>query len=307
VKGYHDITGDGGSRVLEQVAAQRARIDEGLAGVRHLVAVGSGKGGVGKSTLTLHLAIALRALGLRIAILDADFNGPSQARMAGVERAVFVPGSHKVSLPRTTSGIGVFSMGSVMPASEALEFESTVPGESQTWRATREFALLGEILGAFEWGTLDLLLFDLPPGTERTIQYADFLGPRTSFLLVTIPSEVARGVVARSVAALSKKPNRLLGYVENMSGYYCRDCDAIKPLFYSAGAGSPDATNLKLRCLGSVPFDPELARHCDLGKPLAQLPDTPAGRALEDVARQLVDRLDSTTETPDEVPLRPVR
>ena len=233
MKRYHDIVGDGGSRILEQVAGQRTRITDGLAGVRHLVAVGSGKGGVGKSTLTLHLADVLRARGLRIAILDADFNGPSQARMAGVQGALFVPGSHKVSLPRTRNGIAVFSMGSVIPESEALEFESAAHGESHTWRATKEFALLGEILGAFEWGTLDLLMFDLPPGAERTVQYADFLGPRTSFLLVTIPSEVARGVVARSVAALSKGPNRLLGYVENMSGYYCRDCNAIKPLFVS--------------------------------------------------------------------------
>ena len=231
MKGYHDIVGDGGSRVLEQVAEQRTRITDGLAGVRHLVAVGSGKGGVGKSTLTLHLAGALRARGLRIAILDADFNGPSQARMAGVQGALFVPGSQKVALPRTTNGIAVFSMGSLIPESEALEFESAAHGESHTWRATREFALLGEILGSFEWGALDLLMFDLPPGAERTVQYADFLGPRTSFLLVTIPSEVARGVVARSVAALSKGPNRVLGYVENMSGYYCRDCNAIKPLF----------------------------------------------------------------------------
>ena len=236
MKRYHDIVGDGGSRVLEQVAEQRARITDGLAGVRHLVAVGSGKGGVGKSTLTLHLAGALRARGLRIAILDADFNGPSQARMAGVQGALFVPGSHKVALPRTRNGIAVFSMGSLIPESEALEFESAAHGESHTWRATREFALLGEILGSFEWGALDLLMFDLPPGAERTVQYADFLGPRTSFLLVTIPSEVARGVVARSVAALSKGPNRLLGYVENMSGYYCRDCNAIKPLFVSAPA-----------------------------------------------------------------------
>ena len=88
MKGYHDIAGDGGSRILEQVAEQRTRITDGLAGVRHLVAVGSGKGGVGKSTLTLHLAGALRARGLRIAILDADFNGPSQARMAGVQGAL---------------------------------------------------------------------------------------------------------------------------------------------------------------------------------------------------------------------------
>src|SRR5687768_4924130 len=268
VKGYYDVVGDGGSRVLEQVAEQRTRISDGLAGVRHLVAVGSGKGGVGKSTLTLHLAGALRALGLRIAILDADFNGPSQARMAGVQGAPFVPppspkgfgeasGSHKVALPRTRNGIVVFSMGSVIPESEALEFESAAHGESHTWRATKEFALLGEILGSFEWGALDLLMFDLPPGADRTVQYADFLGPRTSFLLVTIPSEVARGVVARSVAALSKgpfdraqgRPNRVLGYVENMSGYYCRDCDAIKPLFGSDRGASPELSNLGI-CLG---------------------------------------------------------
>ena len=285
MKRYHDIVGDGGSGILEQVAEQRARIAEGLAGVRHLVAIGSGKGGVGKSTLTLHLAGALRARGLRIAILDADFNGPSQARMAGVQGGVFVPGSSKVSLPRTSNGIGVFSMGSVIPESTALEFESTAQGDSHTWRSTREFALLGEILGAFEWGELDLLMFDLPPGAERTVQYADYLGPQTSFVLVTIPSEVSRGVVARSVAALSKGPNRLLGYVENMSGYYCRDCNEIKPLFESR------ETPLGLPCLGSVPFDPELARDCDLGRPFEFVKQSPAGEALDQIAQRLMETL----------------
>ncbi len=300
MKRYHDIVGDGGSRVLEQVAEQRTRITDGLAGVRHLVAVGSGKGGVGKSTLTLHLAGALRARGLRIAILDADFNGPSQARMAGVQGALFVPGSHKVALPRTRSGIGVFSMGSLIPESESLEFESAAHGESHTWRATKEFALLSEILRSFEWGALDLLMFDLPPGAERTVQYADFLGARTSFLLVTIPSEVARGVVARSAAALSKGPNRLLGYVENMSGYYCRDCNAIRPLFVSPdwsaeASAKAEPSALTIPCLGTVPFDPELARHCDRGLALTELPDTPVGRALDHVAQQLLDSLESTT------------
>ena len=178
-------------------------------------------------------------------------------------------------------------MGSLIPESEALEFESAAQGESHTWRATREFSLLGEILGSVEWGALDLLMFDLPPGAERTVQSADFLGPRTSFLLVTIPSEVARGVVARSVAALSKGPNRLLGYVENMSGYYCRDCNAIKPLFVSFC----DASGLEIPCLGTVPFDPDLARHCDQGIPLEELPATPVGRALEHVAQRLLESL----------------
>ncbi len=324
MKGYFDIAGDGGSRILEQVAEQRARIADGLAGVRHVVAVGSGKGGVGKSTLTLHLAGALRALGLQIAILDADLNGPSQARMAGVQGAVFVPppspkgfgaarGSDKAALPRTTNGIAVFSMGSVIPESEALEFESAAQGESHTWRATREFALLGEILGSFEWGTLDLLMIDLPPGAERTVQYADFLGPfdkaqggpRTSFVLVTIPSDVARGVVARSVAALSSRQHRLIGYVENMSGYYCRDCNAVKPLFSSAqpstslgttpslpdGQGRCEPVEFAIPCLGTVPFDPDLAQHCDQGIALEALRDTPVALALHQIAQRLLEAL----------------
>jgi ATP-binding protein involved in chromosome partitioning len=300
MKRYHDIAGDGGSRILEQVVEQRSRVAEGLAGVRHLVAVGSGKGGVGKSTMTLHLAHALRSRALRVAILDADFNGPSQARMAGVEGGVFVPGREKVALPRNSSGIGVFSMGSVIPESEALEFESAAANESHTWRATREFALLTEVLASFEWGTLDLLLFDLPPGAERTVQYADFLDSfdkaqdraPTAFVLVTIPSDVSRGVVARSAAALAARSKRVLGYVENMSGYFCRDCGAIKPLFPSTRSDRPLAQDLDLPCLGAVPFDPELARSCDKGLPLADAADSPVGRALDDVATRLLDRLE---------------
>ena len=292
MKTYHDIAGDGGSRILEQVVEQRARITDGLAGVRHVVAIGSGKGGVGKSTLTLHLAGALRARGLRVAILDADFNGPSQARMAGVERAVFVPGSSRVALPRTANGIGVFSMGSLIPESESLDFESAARGESHTWRATREFALLGEVLRSFEWGALDLLLVDLPPGAERTVQYAEYLGERTSFVLVTIPSQVSRGVVTRSVAALAKGPHRIHGYVENMSGYYCRDCNAVKPLF-----DSPETPNLGIPCLGMVPFDPELARHCDLGVPFAGLRETAVGRSLDQIAGRLLDGLEAAAAT----------
>ena len=294
MKRYHDIVGDGGSRILEQVDEQRARIADNLVGVQRVLAVGSGKGGVGKSTLTLNLAGALRARGLRIGILDADFNGPSQARMAGVEGALFVPGSAKVGLPRTRNGIPVFSLGTVIPETQALEFESAARGESHTWRATREFALLSEILAAFEWGALDLLVIDLPPGAERTVQYADFFRPfdsdparpRVSFLLVTIPSQVARGVVARWVAALSKSPTRVLGYVENMSGYYCRDCDAVKPLFVA-----PEDADLGIPCLGTVPFDPELARHCDLGLTFETLRAKAVGKALDRIATRLLEEI----------------
>ena len=292
MKGYHDIVGDGGSDVLAQVIEQRARITDGLAGVRHIVAIGSGKGGVGKSTVTLLLAQALRAQGQQVAVVDADFNGPSQARMAGVEGALLVPGRHKVTLPRTKSGVGVFSMGTLLPESSALEFESVSRGESHTWRATREFSLLGEVLRSVDWGALDVLLFDLPPGAERTVQYAEFLGPRASFVLVTIPSGVARGVVARSVTALSTRSTRLLGHIENMSGYYCRDCGAVKPLF-----DSDTSSAMAIPCLGSLPFDPDVARACDRGAAPSELPaGTPVGQSLSRIARRLVDVLESDKE-----------
>jgi hypothetical protein len=98
---------------------------------------------------------------------------------------------------------------------------------------------------------------------------------------------VARGVVARSVAALSKGPNRLLGYVENMSGYYCRDCNAIKPLFVS-----PEPTGLGIPCLGTIPFDPELGRYCDQGIPLNEPNETRVGRAIDQIAQRLLDSLE---------------
>ena len=116
------------------------------------------------------------------------------------------------------------------------------------------------------------------------VQYADFLEPRTSFVFVTIPSRVAMGVVERSVTALAKGGHRILGYVENMSGYYCRDCEAIKPLFAPDEA---DRAVLRIPCLGTVPFDPAVAQHCDLGMPFSAMSETLVGRALDRVAQQL--------------------
>lgn len=256
MKSYYDIVGDGGSKIVEQVVEQRERIARSLSAVRHRVAVGSGKGGVGKSTLTSEIARALRRRGLGVAILDADLNGPSQARLAGVAAAPLVPGPDGgLCMSRSADGIGVVSVGSLVPESQAVEFDSVVGGDSHIWRATREFAFLGQLLGAVRWGELDFLLIDLPPGAERTYQYAEFLGPDTAFVLVSTPSELARGIVSRSVAALRGTPNRLLGYVENMCGYYCAGCDEVRPLFPES-----EAPDFGVACFGRVPFDPELAR-----------------------------------------------
>jgi ATP-binding protein involved in chromosome partitioning len=289
MKSYHDITGDGGSNILEQVTDQKERIARALSKVRHRVAVGSGKGGVGKSTVTRALAAALAARGFKVAIVDADFNGPTQARMTGLRGEVPVPGPEGIALPRSRDGVGVFSVGAFLPETEALDFASVSHGESHTWRATKEFAALGEVLASVAWGKLDVLLFDLPPGAERTLQFAEFLGAATSFVLVTIPSEVSRGVVARSVSALATAENALLGYVENMSGYYCADCDEVKPLFPE----TKDGIVLELPCLGRVPFDPALAFACDRGVAFVDLPETAATRALAAIAGRLVESLET--------------
>ncbi|HVS15175.1 MAG TPA: P-loop NTPase [Thermoanaerobaculia bacterium] len=284
MKSYRDIQGDGGSDVLGQVIAQRARIAENLSGVGRMVAVGSGKGGVGKSTLTALLALALRSRGHTCAILDADLNGPSQAQLAGLRVAPPVPGERGLLMPRGRGGFGVVSLGSMLASQQALELPSVARGDSHVWRATREFALLGELLAGVEWGRLEVLLIDLPPGAERAVQYAETLGPELAFVLATIPSDLARGVVARSVTALSATPNLLVGYVENMSGYYCRECDAVRPLFGGVGGAKID-----LQRLGAVPFDAELAARCDQG--LEALPPGPVADAVDDIARQLMSAL----------------
>ena len=197
--------------------------------------------------------------------------------MAGVQGALFVPGSHKVALPRTRNGIGVFSMGSLIPESEALEFESAAQGESHTWRATREFALLGEILGSFEWGALDLLMFDLPPGAERTVQYADFLGPAD---LVPARDDPFRGGAGRgrafggrAVERTQSRPRLRREHERLLLPRLQRHQAALRaPAGGLSGPGDP--------CLGTVPFDPELARHCDRGIPSQTCPKHPlAGRS----------------------------
>ena len=258
MKSYFDIVGDGGSRILDQVAAQRRKIETALAGVRHIVAVGSGKGGVGKSTLSLGLARALAATGRRAAVFDADLNGPSQAHLAGVGVAPPVPGPAGLVPPRDAHGVGIVSLGSVLPAGASLEFESVSDGDTQVWRASREFAAAGELIASVAWDELDLLVVDLPPGAERTFQWAEFLGRRAAIVLVTLPSDLARDVVARTLAALGRTPNRVLGYIENMDGYCCPGCGEVRPLFERASG-----EGLDLPCLGRVPFEPGLGGTAD--------------------------------------------
>lgn len=309
MKTYHDVAGDGGSDVLGQVEARQRSVQDALAGVGRILAVGSGKGGVGKSTVTMALARAFRERDHRVAVLDADLNGPCQARLAGLEGAPLVPleSSGRLAVPRRPDGIGVVSLGSVLPGGDPLTFETVSHGEEQTWRGTRELALLLQLLGSVEWGELDLLLVDLPPGAERTVQYADLLAPvlgpvparvkarapgpvqspadRLAFVMVTVPSDVSRGVVARSLTALASRPATLLGYVENMAGYFCRGCGEVQPLF-------PEPTvPLDAPCLGRLPFDPALAELCDRGWPAGSEAETTSAafQAAQEIATTLAN------------------
>ncbi len=287
---YSEIQGDGGSGVAEQIADLEAAIAQRMAGIRHVVAVGSGKGGVGKSTLTRQLGAVLAAGGRAVGILDADFNGPSQALLGGVRDVPPLPGEQGLLLPRSRDGLQILSVGSLLAEGEALSWPSASPRHSHVWRATREFAKLAEMLAAAHWGTLDVLLVDLPPGPERTAQFAEFLGPEAAVLLVSIPTALARGVVARSLAALSPLPNRVLGYVENMSGYACAGCGTVRPLFPE----DAQAQELALPCLGRVPFDPELAHLSDRGLAITDgspAAASPVAAALGEVARNLLERL----------------
>lgn len=285
MKSYTEIAGDGGSGVAEQVGRRREALEHNLRGVRHLVAVGSGKGGVGKSTLTALLAGAMQAQGRRAAVLDADLNGPAQARLGGVRAAPLVPDeAGRLPLARAAAGHGVVSLGAIVPEREAVGFEPGRPGDSHLWRATREFTFLTELFVAVQWGELDFLLVDLPPGAERTFQHAELLGDRLSLLLVTLPSGLSRSAVARSVSALRRSSSRVLGYVENMTEYYCAGCDALRPLF-----ARDDAVELGVPRLGSVPFDPALAAACDRG--LAQVAG-PVAHAVIDVAARVAAALE---------------
>jgi ATP-binding protein involved in chromosome partitioning len=293
MKGYYDIVGDGGSDVLGQVEAQQKSLARSLSDIRNVLAIGSGKGGVGKSTMTMQLACALHELGYAVSILDADLNGPCQARLGGLRDQMLLPGENGARVPTSRSGIGVVSMGTLIPEPLPVDFESVAIGSSHTWRATKEFAVLRELLAGMDWGKLDYLLVDLPPGVERIVQYAELLGPAALFVLVTIPTDLARGVVARSIEALAHTPNHVLGYIENMDGYFCSDCQHIKPLF-----PMQSSIEFELPRLGSVPFDPGLAALSDRGGSLADTPTLASWHPVQQTAREICQRVSELMPAP---------
>jgi ATP-binding protein involved in chromosome partitioning len=281
VKRYRDIPGDGGSGVAAQVAEQQARLRKRLESVGAVVAVVSGKGGVGKSTLAAGLASALARGGWRVGILDADLNGPSLAKILGVRGARLAIEGDAVAPPVSGTGVKVMSMDLLLPSDAApLTWSAPTQEEAHTWRGAMEAQALRELLADTRWGGLEVLVLDLPPGTDRLATVASLLPSLRGAVVVTVPSDVAHLVVRRSITAARQAGVPVLGLVENMTG-----------LFPGPG-GAELAREAAIPFLGSVPFDRALALACDRGDAPA-FETTKAGRAIDAVAGRLREALGS--------------
>ena len=288
MKGYRDIAGDGGSNIVEQVVAQQTRLAARMAPIRATVAVVSGKGGVGKSSITANLAGALVGCGLRVGVVDADLNGPSMGKMLGVRGQTLRVEPDGVHPAVSAEGIRVLSMDLLLPDDDTpVVWNAPTQAEAHTWRGTMEGTALREFLGDTAWGALDVLLIDLPPGADRLPTLLDLLPGLTGAVVVTIPSAVSHLVVRRAMTLARERGARLLGLVENMAGYVCATCGTVGPLFEGPG-GEATAAQHGVPFLGRVPFDPRLAAAADRGRPFVlDHGETPAGRALTGIAGAL--------------------
>jgi len=283
MKRYKDIPGDGGSNIVGQVEAQQARLRQRLGGVRAIVAIMSGKGGVGKSSLTANLACCLALDGWRVGVLDADLNGPSIAKLLGIRGARLAVGEAGVAPPATGLGVKVMSMDLLLSSDASpLTWDAPTQEESHTWRGAMEANALREFLADTDWGELDALLVDLPPGTDRLTTLASLVPGLAGTVVVTIPSDVSHLVVKKSITVAGQTKAPILGLVENMSGLF----------------SGPDAAGLArefaIPFLGSVPFDRALAAAGDRGEAfVATHPESASVVALRSIAAKIRDALRS--------------
>ena len=239
-----------------------------------VIAVASGKGGVGKSSVTVNLACALAAEGHRVGVLDADVWGFSVPRMMGVAgRPV---GFNDMILPLESHGVKIISMGFF------VDEETPV-----IWRGPMLHKAIEQFLGDVYWGDLDFLLCDLPPGTgDVSISLASFL-PGASMLVVTTPQEAARKVAERAGKMAERTNLRPIGVIENMSWFVCPHCGEREAIF-GEGGGAEAARTLGVELLGQVPLLPALRQGGDAGTPIVVSdPDSAAGQALREAARAI--------------------
>jgi len=296
MKSYRDLMHDAGSGVVSQLQDQTLRLQRRMATIRHTVAILSGKGGVGKSTLTSNLAAALAEDGARVGVLDADLTGPALAKMLGVRGASFRIGEGGAIPPEGPLGIKVLSMDHLLPRDETpLRWKAPTQEGNFVWRASAEAAALREFLSDTVWGPLDFLLIDLPAGTEKISILASLLPGMGAAIAVTIPTEVSLLTVRKSIALATELWDAsILGVVENMAAYRCSQCGHEERLFQGPDSAAM-AAELGVSFLGRVPFDPRLAAATDRGTPYVRAePGAPCAGALRAVAaavRSFVERV----------------
>lgn len=215
IRTYHELTEPDRSGLPDQIAAQRARVAARLTGVQRVIAVMSGKGGVGKSFVTAGLARVLARVGWSVGVLDADFNGPTILSLLGVRVARCAVQNDAIEPAVSSEGIRCFSMALLLEDGRPLAFRGP-EGESHVWRGTLEAATLREFLADVAWGRLDVLLVDLPPGVQRFQELAELLPAPPTVLAVTIPTPESRDAVRRALRAAVEHQAAALGVVENM-------------------------------------------------------------------------------------------
>jgi len=249
-----------------------------LPGVAQVIAVGSGKGGVGKSTVSANLAVALASAGAAVGLLDADIYGPNLPRMLGVQRQPSVRDGR--ILPIEAWGVRFMSMGLLVDQGEAV-----------VWRGPMLHGAIKTFLHEVDWGELDYLLVDLPPGTGDVqlslIQQTQVAGA----IIVTTPSTVAIEDAVKAVSMFGKLSVPVLGVVENMSYFVCPNCSTRHDIF-NTGEGAARAAAMGLPFLGAIPLHPEVRIGGDEGRPVVLgRPDSDYARALVSIAGELARRV----------------
>jgi len=264
-------------RDQEREKQHRALADR-LSHIRHKVMVLSGKGGVGKSTVAVNIARALAEAGRRVGLLDVDVHGPSVPRMLGLE-GQSVQLRDETLLPVTVGGLKVISIGFMLPERDAAVI----------WRGPMKMKVIRQFLSDVEWGDLDYLIIDSPPGTgDEPLSVAQLVEGADGAVLVTTPQEVALADVRRSINFCRQLGLPVLGVVENMSGFACPHCGEVTNVF-GLGGGERMAAEMGVPFLGRVPIDPKIVEACDAGTPFIQPgAEGPTAKAFEQVVGPLL-------------------
>ncbi len=248
-----------------------------LAGIARIVAIGSGKGGVGKSTVTANLAVALAAEGRRVGLLDADIYGPSQPQMLGVSARPSSPDG-KIIVPLTAHGVRMISIGLM-----------TRPEDALIWRGPMLMGALTQLLTQVDWGPLDILLVDLPPGTGDVQLSLTQKAKLSGAIVVSTPQDVALIDARRALTMFQKVGVPVLGLIENMSSYVCPNCGHEAHLFGHGGARD-EAARQGLPFLGEIPLDLATRIASDAGRPVVLAePDGLPAQAFRALARRMID------------------